>query len=485
MDPTPLLKPVTNALGYLNYVLFGPHYGLHFAVFFGIQFLGLLVFVRLLRELSVPPLAMAGMALLFLFNPAFMNVGLTCLPCHFDVLAGVFALGAFLALWRELYWVAVLLLIFAVFTKESAVYAPLAAAASVLLWRRPPVLSALMALPLAFWAGARFFVYGDIFENAFASPSSQIATGLAIWPTGLVSYGFVQQLGSSLPSGLQAIVFTFFLVANIGLWIFLGYATLAVTRNELEEPRPKDLTAALLIWTLGALSFGVLAGFNARYGGSIYPFLYLFFAALMFNPKIRIPGKVSAGALLIFSAVTLVQSAREMRSALLWRSVVAPERALHDALAALPQDGRAVYVVNAPPLFASAPRYLNFAWSLNLRVVIINQFRGCAASKDAGATQFGAGDTGLLSVRIPDCAGFKFGSVTPRVLASGIGSAVKREGVGTYTFTDGVTAATTATEFELGQALSIEMAPQPLEPTFLGYDWNGADYRLIAPSKGS
>ena len=96
-------------MGYLNYSLFGTSYAVHFAVFFLMQLLGILVFVHLLRELVVPPLPAAGMALLFLFNPAFMNDGLVALSSHFDVLAGVFAMTAFLAAWRERYGVAILL----------------------------------------------------------------------------------------------------------------------------------------------------------------------------------------------------------------------------------------------------------------------------------------------------------------------------------------------------------------------------------------
>lgn len=83
---TDLLKPVANVVGYINHVLFGSNYSLHFVTFFLIQFIGLVVFVRLLRELSVPSLPAACMALLFLFNPAFMNAGV-CLATSTCLLA--------------------------------------------------------------------------------------------------------------------------------------------------------------------------------------------------------------------------------------------------------------------------------------------------------------------------------------------------------------------------------------------------------------
>ena len=93
-----------------------------------------------------------------------------------------------------------------------------------------------------------------------------------------------------------------FLVANIGLWVFLCYAALAAARRQIDAPERAELATGLLVWTLGALSFGVLAGYLARYGGSIYPFLYLFLAALFFSPAYRVPRWVVASVLLVFSA---------------------------------------------------------------------------------------------------------------------------------------------------------------------------------------
>lgn len=480
LDATPLLKPVTNAVGYVNYALFGRAFALHYAVFFAMQFFGLLLFVRLLRELKVSPLPSASLALLFLFNPAFMNAGLTCLSCHFDVLAGVFALASFLALWREWYAAALLLLTLAVFTKESAAYAPIAAALSVFVWRRPPVWAALMLVPLALWAAARFLAYGEVFHGAFASPFSQIATGLATWPTGLVPYRLAHAPGT-IPSGWPEILFSVFLLANLILWPFLGYAVVATVRKRFEAPHSGDLAVGLLIWMLGALSFGVLAGFSARYGGSMYPFLYLFLAALMFVPGYRVPRRALAGAFAVFLAVTLVQGARGVRSVLFWQSAVAPERALYEALKSLPQDGRTVYVVNAPQAYTSAPHYLNVAWSLNLNVVIVNQFRGCTTSSDAKLPQLSG--SGLLDIRVPGCATLKFGVAVPDFLNRGIDRALERKGVGIYRFSD--PAADTGPYTRIGRTLAFRLASTSADATFIGYDWSNAAYRVIAPGEPS
>jgi hypothetical protein len=474
-----LLKPVTNAVGYLNDALFGSTYALHFAVYFVFQFLGLLIFVRLLRELAVPPLPAGIMSLLFLFNPAFMSDGMVCLACHFDVLAGVFALAAFLALWRHRYGVALAALMFAVFTKESAVYAPVAAALTLVIWRKPPLKSALMLLPLPVWALARFLAYGDVLDTGGTARLGQIEAGLSIWPTGLVGPQFLNQIGLSLLSNRAQLLSAIFFVANIGLWIFLFYAVLATARRHIDAPERAELTTGLLIWTLGALAFGVLAGYLPRYGGSIYPFMYLFLAALFFSPGYRVPRWVAACVLLTFGAATFVQSARSVRLAFAWHSIIAPERALHDALAALPQDGRVVYVVNAPPALASAPRHISRAWSLNVNLVIVNQFNGCTASSDSGSTEFFDIRPDLIAIRIPDCASFNFRNAGLDPLHAESGLSIYRSAIGTYTFPGGQVAPGAET-LDAGRTLTLQLESPASSGTFLGYNWQSGHYGVIS-----
>ncbi len=74
-------------------------------------------------------------------------------------------------------------------------FAPLAAAISLMIWRRPASKSALMVLPLVMWAAARFIAYGDVLAGGITSPTGEIATGLSIWPTGLVPAGYVSSAG--------------------------------------------------------------------------------------------------------------------------------------------------------------------------------------------------------------------------------------------------------------------------------------------------
>jgi hypothetical protein len=474
LNHTDLLKPVTNIAGSLNLLLFGGNYALHFATFFLAQFAGLIIFLRLLREMDVARPLSVCMAGLFLFNPAFMNAGLTCLSCHFDVLAGIFALAAFLASWRARYGFALLFLTLALFTKESAVFAPLAAALSLVLWRRPLGTSVLMLSPLVLWFAARAAAFGDATGGRISTALGQsLLGGLTVWPSGIVPDGFAAGLFSAGPQSRGDIIDAAFLLGNVALWLFVIYAAYAVviaTRTASLKSEREKLTPALLIWTLGALAFGVLLAHHSRYGGSYYPFFFLLLAGLM-SPAFRVTRWVTASVLMIFAAVTIVQAGRTVRLAWAWETVIAPERALHEALRAIPPSSRVVYVINAPQGLASAPEHLRKAWALDVDVVIVNQFTGCTESSDPGAVELTPA-TDALRVRVPDCARLTFTNAA----LPGDRDMVLRQGIGTYEFPDATGA---AESLELGRSMTVTLAPTSERPIFLEYNWRAAAFETF------
>jgi hypothetical protein len=191
--------------------------------------------------------------------------------------------------------------------------------------------------------------------------------------------------------------------------------------------------AILLTWALGALSFCVLAAPQTRYGAALYAFLPLFFAYFWTaNPGTRAGAFITIGILL---AVTIWKLASFMLYAgSNATSVAAPEQALYKALASLPQDGRAIYVVNAPGMY-SAPKYLAPAWDIKDRIVFINQFVGCSQSK-ANDWRYSVSRTSLSSL-LPACATYVFSTVPTDVTAKAIGGQLTRPGIGLYHFPNG------------------------------------------------
>jgi hypothetical protein len=486
-DQWDLVRPLANVIGYANHALFGERYALYFAVFYLAQLGGLALFLRLLREASIPALPAAGMALLYVVNPAFVNDGLTLLPFHFDVIAAQLTLAAFLALWLGRNGLSLVFLTSALFTKESAAFAPIAAAISILIWGRDRRLSLLMLLPIVMWAGLRFFAFGNVFGTRLSSPLESSAVGLLVWPTGMVPADVALDIENSVPLARHDFLWMGPIAANFGFWLLLLYAAYVTARGQLVPSMRADqsaqLSASFLVWTLGALAFGVLVGPHSRYGASYYPFLYLFLANWFFAPGGRIPRWVVAAVLLVLSTATAFQIQRVLRAGAAWESYVAPERALHDALRALPQDGQTVYIVNAPRTHISSPRYLNSAWSTNLHVVIVNNAVSwsCSGPSDQGVTEFDPSANALLNVRIPACASFAFAGVASDLIAGGIRGPVARDGVGLYRFPEGsmrTGTMGTGTRLDLGHRMRFQIDPAQ-HPIVLAYNWATGDYTRV------
>ena len=111
-------------------------------------------------------------------------------------------------------------------------------------------------------------------------------------------------------------------------------------------------------------------------------------------------------------------------------------------------------------------------------MVIVNQFsrlHDLLRCRIDAVPQLGAD---LLTVRIPDCAMFDFRNARLDVLSGGTGAALRRDGVGTYTFPDGI-GASGADPLELGRTLTLQIDPKGADLTLIGYDWESADYRVI------
>jgi len=475
---TDFIRPVTNLVAYANHAVFGENYALHFALFFLVQFASLAIILRLLRETSVPPAAAAGMGLLYLFNPAFLNAGLTGLAFHFDVLAALMELAALLALWRGRNIVALILLTLAVFTKETAVFAPLAAALTVLVWSGNRRSALLMLSPLVPWIAARFFVSGDVLGRQLDIPAGSVAAGVLVWPTGMTPYDIVIGFPSMLTFSRRDMLWTAWIAVNAAMWVFMFYAVYIASRRALASSpqggKADQLAAAFPIWMLGALAVCVITAPLTRYGSGYYAFLYLFLGNFLFSPAARVPRWLSASVVLVFSAATAFQLERSLEFSSTWQSFVSRERALYDALRALPQDGGTVYVVSAPPAYVSAPKYLTRAWSLNLNVVIVNHALRCARSDDSARTEFAEATPGLLDVRIPDCAEFGFTRVSPDLYRRGIGGTLLRERIGTYQFPEGHASAD-GSNFTLGHELKFQIDPTQ-HPIILTYNWTTGAY---------
>jgi hypothetical protein len=417
------------------------------------------------------------MAILFLFNPAFLSSGLIYPGFQFDVFASLLILAAFHQLLECRFGLALVLITAAVFTKETAIFAPVAAAITVFIIKRDSRWSAAMLAPLLAWVAARWLAYHAVMGGTFASPANirdvfaNIGQGLIVWPTGAVSGRFSPHL-----TGAPEIARLAFLFMNAALWVILAYAAWQVARELWRTPQKTEskLQAILLVWTMGALSFCMFNRPQTRFGASFYVFLLLFLAYFLFSHSR--PKYLKLIPILIVSLVTVVRAGD-----FLWHAVAngSAERsgagALLSSLRSLPQDGRTVFVVNAPSML-SAPIFLSSSWNLKLNIVFINQFQGCPHTK-SGDARYDLSSTSL-SVEIPSCAYYVFAGVPDDIQSKLLTGDFLRPGIGVYQFPSHPNGKhLSGGDIDFGRAVQIRFERPP--GTVLAYDWQRAAYGIL------
>lgn len=487
-------RPMMNLIPYLEYQIFGNNFSLYYVPFFCLQLCGALVVSYFLRMASVPVYMSYLFLFLFLINPAFVNFDLVIIPYQFDVVASIFALFAFFALWKSRHILAMLCLFLAVFTKETALFAPVAAAATEIIWRKNLFRSALMLVPLVVWGFLRWATFGALTGGTYAmGPGfwglvAGVFKGALIWPTGIVAAP--NGLLSLFRSGLDAPVLSFYTViilSNLLLWVFiLYYAVLIAGRLISEKGQSSDpaLVSGLFFWALGALGFCVGLGLENRYGASAYAFLLLFLAVVLFGERQpSFPKWVSSSiVLLLISACACNLTQFFTVDQIAFSAGVDRQRALYEALRTVPQDRETVYVVNAPGELGSSPKYLESAWHIAVNVVFINQILGCLTAPDSIGTsvEFSGG---TLIIDIPPCATYKFSNTNDKIVAASIEGDLDRPSVGIYNFPKGRIRGhwfnnPQTPNVDFGSLLRVTLYNPSVK--ILAYDWATSRYTILS-----
>ena len=505
---TNFLRPTSNLITFINHAVFGNQYGLYFITYFLFQFIGLYLFVSLLKKHNVAFWPRSFTALLFLFNPAYINTGLISLPFHFDIVAAVFLLGVLSAIYADRLTIAFILLTLSVFTKETAVFAPLAAALTVALRGHRIYKAATMLIPAIIWFSTRILAFGNIFQGTYATPKDPISilrgilSGLKRWPTG-ISYSADTSLKDALTSGEFGISHLFVIfnrVANIFLWFFIAWTIWKIIRQLLYNKAIRSnkmfiSAASILIWVVGSLAVGVILSCDdPRFGASIYSFFLLFTAIVLFGNSaqyIPAPKWLSPVVLSILVVGTIYHSfifVQNVTSSWTERELSV---SLYDTLESLPQNGQPVFIVNAPQMFAS-PTYLDDGWKLNLNIVFINQFVGCTKIQADSTTPPSIKFEDIertqkaLAITLPNCAHFSFAGVEPAILTSSLRNGLERQGIGTYYFPESSSEGISEYQINLGKRLivTISNAGTVADSIWIAYDWkSGRYYQLKSASQ--
>jgi hypothetical protein len=496
-------RPLMNLIPYANYLLFSNNFQFYYLPFYALQFSAALVFAYFMRIAHVPSNMALLFLLMFLMNPAFINYGLVMIPYQFDVIASIFLLFAFLALWKESYTWTMVMLFFAVFTKETALFGAIAAAMTVVVWKRRAGIAFAFLLPLIIWGVLRWVAYGTITgANYSVAPGLwgtivALVKGLVVWPSGIIpgAGGLLNLFKGEIT--LPTKVFYGVVIGLNGLlWAYIAYLGLNIarrlftgTRFARDADEGSRLIVGLFIWTLGALSFCVLLGLSdSRYGASVYVFLLLLLSVTLFGNTPLRPAPWISGSITVLMLIACAWSVARFFAvdSPSFAAGVDRQRALYYALRSLSHgDGSPVYVVNAPGELGSSPTFLRKAWHVSPDVVFINQTAGCPGSPEVTQTGVKISSGGTLTVVIPHCMSYKFANADDQLLARGVVRELDRPGVGIYSFPHGRIEGhwfndPDTPKLNFGNVMQVRLYDP--QATILAYDWSDRRYTVLSRS---
>ena len=499
---TDFLRPQVNLIVRLNKTFFGNHYFLYFASFYFAQFLICVLIVCLARRMGAKEQWLLFVGLLGAINPAFIGEGLYNISFQYDIWSGLFAVAVLYLVLRQWYGLAVLSLTLAVFTKEPALYTPVAAAITVYLVHRRKLPAVIMLLPLLVWAMVWKFVFVGAPGGNYALQGNPgillvkgVIHGFMRWPTGIVDYHVVRKIlfehsiASHLPD-LSLLLINLFLW---GLLLTLGvkFAKAAFGASPLSEQDRLVLT--VFIWLAGALSFGILVGYHSRFGGSIYPLEILACAVMVYSSRQRLTRAFSVVALGLLAAVFL-WNARAPESS---DDGIVPHqdsfpiftmRSLVDSL----QRHRAdvVYVLNSTRSDAAPSSIASLAGVPSEELIILSEAQGCLddSRADRPVVEQVGNAVHIVSV-LPGCASYEFSGVPLLTIAQAFRGVLSRGHFATYSLPEGhVTeygsvVKSAIASIDPGKKLDLNLRPEEGKPfVILYYDWVNEKFMVCGSS---
>lgn len=295
LHATDFLRPVVNGTFFLGWFVYGTHWSRYLLTTYAI--IGLLAatvcfLASYVLELDWPMTLLATLCVIFapsigsgaIFDPAFA----------FDLLGGLFVLLAVTALISDKLLLAWTLLLLAVFTKETALFAAPLTALIVLLrkdGRRRPLQiakSAAFLLPVAAWMALRWYdFHGEKGVYVFMDSSSHGAIHVAIvrfilgltdWP--IASAVFWPKLSTSLRSlektGLILnIVFWIVLAVIAANYVFENRGHLSKLVAPLRTHTRTYPVAIISVFCAASLVMLLVLDIPRRFGGVFFPLFIL------------------------------------------------------------------------------------------------------------------------------------------------------------------------------------------------------------------
>jgi hypothetical protein len=301
---TNFLRPVANAEYYLSSLVFGTHWNWYLLSTYCIQSALVAAMVHLsLRHLRLPISAALGIGFLCFVSPAFDYGAIYSTSFAFDLLAALLVLAGLDQLLSRRILLAWIFFSLAVFTKETAFFAPLAAAIVTHRMSKLPAIRRLVApacflLPYAAWAGLRQIAFhgpraGGVYAVSIDRPAiylPRVLKQFLRWP---IPFD-VPYRTASAPVSASALLYVFAFM-NLCFWMGVVYLSFRLLHARIHHKTPlmrdADLrvtrSASPIMWVMILFCSGSVAilllipNLQPRFGATLVPLFVLTLVTFM------------------------------------------------------------------------------------------------------------------------------------------------------------------------------------------------------------
>jgi hypothetical protein len=422
---TAFTRPAFQFVIYLLHFVFGKDWASYQLInSFAVAAIGALVFQIARKVLGLRRGSSLVASMLVMLSPPIWGSWLLSFGFANELLSTVLVTSAFLAVLARRDVLCLALLFLAPLTKETSVWAPVAAAMTIMLCpkqdeslRRQAVTAAAMLLPLAFWLGVRFAFFGGI-GGTYATESLADFEHLRrfFYKLTHVHYLFINREAGTRGTELMIRRATDLLIYVLLLLWGLRFIPKVVRylREVTQESRWSIADPAFLVdlWAALALTFHfALPLAHERYSTSVLVFIW---PALMAEIERRSKAIIWVG-LVVICVVTLTQGSyrlfeeKKFRNKL--KSSVTP---MISALRETPAGIRQIYVLSAGGLlYGENPEFARLVLGVPaeiIRIAEIDEWKCHGANVLVAFDHSTADGVVNTTLTLPACANFYFGT---------------------------------------------------------------------------
>ena len=434
---TPFARPAFQCLIYVAHFPLGRDGASYLAInYWALAAIAAVAFVIARQTLRLGMGAAVLAAALVAVSPAVLGFSFWRLGFASEPLASAFVGCAFLAVISRRDLLCLALLSVALLTKETAVWAPFAAALTVVLrpnqgdsFHRRGLVAAAMLLPLVFWLGLRFSFYGGIGGGYATGSYSPLADFLRLvgWKVAHLHRLFVSQERLVTEGKWAAADWAVMMATHVVVWLLLLVWVLsalgaaakrlgpAIREGSLPTANPALLVA---LWaTMGFAFHLALTLDSGRYASSAVMFAWPAVVGEATRRRLAVfrLGLAVCLALSVVRTWPLVAKFNPPSGQSDLNAFFADVAAMNTALRQVPAGIRQVYVVPAGSVPTASPDYLRAFLDVPFEIVrVIDVHSVCnKGEQDVFFEHSSTEGMVTLSITVPKCAFLFFDMAGP------------------------------------------------------------------------